>query len=55
MREETGINDVGRDLTPNLEIMDDTQSIDLDVQSEVSESRPEVGVLTSYSQIVTTS
>lgn len=37
LRENTGVNDMSRDLTPNLEPVDDTQSIDLDVQSEVSE------------------
>ena len=37
LRDNAGINDMSRDLTPNLESVDDTQSIDLDVQSEVSE------------------
>ena len=40
LRENAGVNDMSRDLTPNLESVDDTQSLDLDVQSEVSEVRP---------------
>ena len=34
------MNDMSHDLTPNLDSVDDTQSLDLDVQSEVSEVRP---------------
>ena len=37
VRDEPDVNDATREMTPNLDTMDDTVSVDLDVQSELSE------------------
>jgi hypothetical protein len=37
VREEPDVNDASREMTPNTETLDDTRSVDLDIQSEVSD------------------
>ncbi|XP_060565328.1 RNA polymerase-associated protein LEO1-like isoform X2 [Ruditapes philippinarum] len=37
VREEPDVNDASREMTPNTEPLDDTRSVDLDIQSEVSD------------------
>ncbi|KAL4230121.1 Phosphoacetylglucosamine Mutase [Mactra antiquata] len=37
VKEEPDVNDASRDMTPSVEPLDDTRSVDLDVQSEASE------------------
>ncbi|XP_053399542.1 pericentriolar material 1 protein-like isoform X2 [Mercenaria mercenaria] len=42
VRDEPDVNDASREMTPNAETLDDTRSVDLDIQSELSdrEERP---------------